>query len=1448
MKSPRFVRSSLVRAAFLVGCLCTHARALETAGSLLIDLDSADYNVAEGYWPQHTAGTGIPGNFNKQATGTPLLETAGGRTALVLDGDGDYLTGPLTTSALHAAGATYSVEYWAFQGQIRPEEAVISWSNRGGPLGTLAAFRYGSAGGSGAIGHWDVPDMGFAAPHAGGPAVGQWHHIVVTYDGTTQRLYVDGVQNATEAAALDARDATPIYIGTERNNDATFTDSGRVRQFSGALSKIRIHSGTLTATQVKANYDAELPQHPGITTAPLAHPPVNRWSFNEAAGAAPEGTVITDRIGGLNGVVRGTGATFTGTGGLTLPGGVPGTPAYVDLPNGLISSKQRVSFEAWVTHASRQSGSRMIGFSKSNVGEINYAGNSPAFTGGESISLYGNAGASENMRLERVGGTTPNGGNNRQSEGGSIYGTKMHYVVVYDPDLKEWRSYRNGYLMESLPDTQGPTTIGDVNCWLGRSEYGVDSGFAGTFDEFRIYNYTLSESEIRGNTVAGPEALTSAAVQPLAWTPTAGGTYAFNNAGGQQNWGAGNPFPDTAGSFANMITNLTGDQTVELNTTATVGNLSLGDADGSNKFTIAAGTGGVLDLNGGSGMEASLSQTATSAANEISAPLQFSSFTEIVNTSSTAALTLSGPLTGSAGFAKAGGPVLLTADNSGYTGSIALNGGTLSIGNGGTTGTLHGGTISINDESTLAFNRSDATTMPRTLSGAGAVRFSGSGAVTLTGSINTTGSLFIDPAASLVDHGAITVGLANINGELVMDQAVTLTTGDLNVGDLVPGFSSLKISAGTINATALFAAKNVGTSGVILQTGGVVNDLTGGGDCQIGGTNNEAKNSWGAYRMLGGTLNSTNHFQVGSHGIGVMEVENATVNFNGGFPSIGRFRNAAGDPYGRGVLDVRGGGVVNQTVVGNRINIGEKAIGTLNIRDGGLVNLTGGLAVGLGGAADAGEGTVNLLAGGTLFTQLVNQAATGAGPGTARFNFHGGTLRAKGNQPGTTTNDFIGGLDHAYVYSEGALIDTNGFTVRGSQAFEDPTGNGVTTIPVLNGGSGYLAPPYLELTGDGTGATAFANLTNGVVTSITITNPGTDYTTPPVVNILGGGAGTGLTLGTPVLAANVPGSFTKTGSGILVLQGANTYTGPTNIESGSLLLNGPNDSATGKTTVATGATLGGSGYVGGAVEVNGTVNPGNLSAGLTCDTLHVQNDIAFKAGSSLVIDIDASQPASNDILAVTGHLDLSGTALKVNLAGVATALPYTIATFSSLSGTFDSVPAGTTLAYFTDHIEITAVGTPFQSWIGGYFPGVTDIAVTGPDADPDRDGLSNAQEFALGGAPNNAADRAKVYALTTDSSDAGTDKELVLTIAVLQGTPVFAGAPSPAASFNGYTYTVKGDTALGDFTSAVSVVTPVTTGLPPVPAGYEYRSFRLDASDGLLSRGFLRVDVSETTP
>ena len=79
--------------------------------------------------------------------------------------------------------------------------------------------------------------------------------------------------------------------------------------------------------------------------APVLHADlVNRWSFNNTAGTAPSGTVITDSVSGANATVRGNGSTFSGTA-LTITGSTIGNKTgstisgYVNLPNGIVSSK-----------------------------------------------------------------------------------------------------------------------------------------------------------------------------------------------------------------------------------------------------------------------------------------------------------------------------------------------------------------------------------------------------------------------------------------------------------------------------------------------------------------------------------------------------------------------------------------------------------------------------------------------------------------------------------------------------------------------------------------------------------------------------------------------------------------------------------------------------------------------------------------------------------------------------------------------------------------------------------------------------------------------------------------------------------------------------------------------------------------------------------------------------
>lgn len=60
-------------------------------------------------------------------------------------------------------------------------------------------------------------------------------------------------------------------------------------------------------------------------------------------------------------------------------------------------------------------------------------------------------------------------------------------------------------------------------------------------------------------------------------------------------------------------------------------------------------------------------------------------------------------------------------------------------------------------------------------------------------------------------------------------------------------------------------------------------------------------------------------------------------------------------------------------------------------------------------------------------------------------------------------------------------------------AYAVTEGGVVTSINVTNAGSGYLAPPRINIIGDGSGATAEATVSGGVITGINVTNGGSGY-------------------------------------------------------------------------------------------------------------------------------------------------------------------------------------------------------------------------------------------------------------------------------------------------------------------------------------------------------------------
>lgn len=73
-----------------------------------------------------------------------------------------------------------------------------------------------------------------------------------------------------------------------------------------------------------------------------------------------------------------------------------------------------------------------------------------------------------------------------------------------------------------------------------------------------------------------------------------------------------------------------------------------------------------------------------------------------------------------------------------------------------------------------------------------------------------------------------------------------------------------------------------------------------------------------------------------------------------------------------------------------------------------------------------------------------------------------------------------------------------------------PGTNGIASITVDTGGSGYTSPPTVVITGPGTGATATATLSGNAVSTVSATAAGKNYDNTTTISFTGGG-GTGAT-------------------------------------------------------------------------------------------------------------------------------------------------------------------------------------------------------------------------------------------------------------------------------------------------------------------------------------------------
>ncbi|MFM7072990.1 MAG: autotransporter-associated beta strand repeat-containing protein [Planctomycetota bacterium] len=212
-----------------------------------------------------------------------------------------------------------------------------------------------------------------------------------------------------------------------------------------------------------------------------------------------------------------------------------------------------------------------------------------------------------------------------------------------------------------------------------------------------------------------------------------------------------------------------------------------------------------------------------------------------------------------------------------------------------------------------------------------------------------------------------------------------------------------------------------------------------------------------------------------------------------------------------------------------------------------------------------------------------------------------------GGEPTATVNSGTGNLR----MSNGTLRLAGGAAVNSQATLVVATGSLVDIAAV--------ASVLAQLVVDGGNVTG----TTGTLTSVAAV----DFRSGTVAARLAGSAG-----------------LTKSTTGTATLSGANSYTGATSVNAGSLLVNGSTAAAS-TVTVASGATLGGSGSVGGSVSVNagGTLSPGNSPGTLT------SGSVTFASGSTYRVEVNGPNAGEFDRLNVTGTVALGGATLSVAL-------------------------------------------------------------------------------------------------------------------------------------------------------------------------------------------------------
>jgi hypothetical protein len=254
-------------------------------------------------------------------------------------------------------------------------------------------------------------------------AIGEWHHIAATYNGSCWSLYLDGSLETLNAAVTACPSATPEFTSIQHAGLAAGIGStGQLSTgfFSGAIDEARVWNVARTEAEIMGTINDEVTSGSGL---------IGRWGMNEGSG-----TTIASSIGTIpgtltNGTAWTAGAPFniappTPPAAPTLLAATPTAGLQIDL-SWTDNSDSETSFKV-ERSPDGSAGWTQIGTTAANIAAYSNTGLDPATQYCYRVRASNSIGDSDYSNISCA--TTPGDPNN-----GLNFGSSAAYVGFGDP-------------------------------------------------------------------------------------------------------------------------------------------------------------------------------------------------------------------------------------------------------------------------------------------------------------------------------------------------------------------------------------------------------------------------------------------------------------------------------------------------------------------------------------------------------------------------------------------------------------------------------------------------------------------------------------------------------------------------------------------------------------------------------------------------------------------------------------------------------------------------------------------------------------------------------------------------------------------------------------------------------------------------------------------------------